>query len=133
MIGWPLLTFGLRAYTGAVIVQAAGGYANAAIMSLMLHLSVGTLWTTVNNIERRLGFSVVLLYSLWLTKAFAAWQFYQVKPLAGKLLAVTLTWITAACALETRTWQINPDPDTGKKEPLLPMQHPKWKTKFRWE
>ena len=81
--------------------------------------------------ERRLGVAVVLLYSMWLTKAFAALQFYKVQPIAGKLLALTLSWITAAVALTTRTWQINPE--TGKLEPLVPMQHPKWTTKFRWE
>lgn len=133
-IGWPLLTFGCRAFAGAMVVQAMGGiYATPAIMSLMFHFCIGTLWNTVNNVERRLGVSVILLYGLWLSKAFAAFQFYKVTPLAGKLMAATLTWITAACALETRTWQINPDPDTNKLEPLLPMQHPKWSTKFRWE
>lgn len=134
VLGWPLLTFGLRAVTGAMVVQASGGqYASPAIMSLMLHLSLGNLWNTVSNVERRLGVSVVLIYSLWLSKAFAALQFYMVKPLAGKLLALTLTWITAAVALATRTWQINPDLNTGKLEPLVPMQHPIWTTKFRWE
>lgn len=134
VLGWPLLTFGLRAVTGAMVVRAGGGtYASAALMSLMLHLCVGNLWNTVNNVERRLGVSVVLLCSLWLTKAFAALQFYKVEPLAGKLLALTLTWITAAAALATRTWQINPDPYTGELEPLVPMKHPRWTTKFRWE
>ena len=47
VFGWPLLTFGLRAFTGAMVVQASGGrYATPAIMSLMLHLSVGNLWNT---------------------------------------------------------------------------------------
>jgi len=134
VFGWPLLTFGIRAITGAMIVQEVDGrYASPAIMSLMFHLCIGDLWNTVNNVERRLGVSVVLLFGLWLTKAFAAVQFYKVRPQAGKLLAVTLTWITAAVALQTRTWQINPDSNTGKREPLVPMQHPKWNTKFRWE
>jgi len=134
VFGWPLLTFGLRAYTASMIIDAMGGrYATLPIMSLMLHLGVGCLWNTSKLVEGRLGAPVILLYLLWLTKAFAAWQFYQIIPLAGKLLAVTLTWITAAVALETRTWQINPDPNTGKKDPLLPMQDPKGITKFRWE
>jgi tryptophan-rich sensory protein len=48
VLGWPLLTFGLRAVTGAMVVQASGHrYATAAIMSLMLHFSVGNLWNTV--------------------------------------------------------------------------------------
>jgi hypothetical protein len=86
-----------------------------------------------NNVERRLGVSVIVLYSLALSKVFAAYKFYQIHPLAGKCLAATLTWLTAAAALETHTWRINPDPDTGKPEPLYPAKAPKWKTRFRWE
>ena len=48
VFGWPLLTFGLRAVTGAMVIRASGGrYATTAIMSLMLHFSVGNLWNTV--------------------------------------------------------------------------------------
>jgi TspO/MBR family len=87
-----------------------------------------------NNVERRLGVSVIVLYALVLTKALAAYQFYQVDRAAGRWLAATLTWLTAAAALETRTWQINPDPTTGKPEPLYPSKEEnKWRTRFRWE
>ena len=48
VLGWPVLTFGLRAITGAMIVAASGGrYATPALLSLMLHLAVGDLWNTV--------------------------------------------------------------------------------------
>jgi len=133
-IMWPLVVFGLRAATGAMVVaQSAGRYATTPIMTLMLHLGVANLWNTVNNVERRLGFSVILLYLLWLTKVATIVQLYRVSPLAGKLLAITMTWLTAAAALETNTWLINPDALSGKLEPLIPRKHPKWKTVFRWE
>jgi translocator protein len=130
---WPLFVFGLRATTAAMVLAETGKFATPAIMMLMAHLSVGNLWNTVNNIERRLGPSVILLYALAFTKAATALVFYKVTPLAGKLLALTMTWLTAAAVLETQTWRINPDPDTGKKEPLYPAKVAKWKTKFRWE
>lgn len=85
-----------------------------------------------NNVDRRLGFSVPVLYGLALTKVLAAYCFYLVDPLLGKCLLLTLTWLGAAAALETHTWRINPDPDTGKPEPLYPAKG-KWKTRFRWE
>lgn len=129
---WPLFVFGIRAWTASMIVQKLGNYANSAIMALMFHLAFGSLWNTTNNVERRLGVSVIVLYGLVLTKAYAAYRFLQIDPMAGKLLAATLTWLTAAAALETRTWQINPDPDTGECEPLYPAKG-KWKTRFRWE
>ncbi|KAG7343996.1 TspO/MBR family protein [Nitzschia inconspicua] len=130
---WPLFVFGLRATTAAMVLAKTGKFACLPIMVLMSHLSVGNLWNTVNNIERRLGPSVILLYALALTKAATAFAFYQVNPLAGKLLALTMIWLSAAAALETQTWRINPDPDTGKKETLYPARVTKWKTKFRWE
>lgn len=128
---WPLFVFGMRATTAAMVYSKTGTLACAPILMLMAHLSVGSLWNTVNNIERRLGPSVLLLYALALTKAATAFAFYQVHPLAGKLLALTMTWLTAAAALETQTWRLNPDPDTGKKEPLYPAKMAKWKTEFR--
>ena len=88
---------------------------------------------TSNNVERRLGFSVIVLYLLVASKAWAVYQFYRIRPRAGQLLAATLTWLIAAAALETRTWQINPDPDTGRPEPLYPAKAAKWKTRFVWE
>ena len=46
VLGWPLLTFGLRAYTSTMVVRSLGSYANPAIMSMMLHFCIGTLWNT---------------------------------------------------------------------------------------
>jgi tryptophan-rich sensory protein len=132
-IMWPLFVFGTRAVTAATVVSKTSRYADPAIMALMLHLCVANLWNTVNNVERRLGVSVIVLYALWITKAYAAVRFHRVDAVAGRLLASTLTWLTAAAALETNTWLINPDPDTGEPEPLYPARAEKWKTRFRWE
>lgn len=96
------------------------------------HLCIDIVSFLSNNVERRLGVAVIALYGLWLTKALAAYLFYQIDPRAGKWLAATLTWITAAAALETRTWQINPDPSSKEREPLYPAKG-KSKTLFRWE
>lgn len=86
-----------------------------------------------------------------MSKAYAAYQFYQVDPYAGKLLAITLTLISAAVALQTRTWQLNPIKEVEKKgkrnikkgttttprrlEPLIPMRNSQESsiTKFKWE
>lgn len=46
-IMWPLFVFGLRAFTAAMVTEATGVYASAPVMSLMLHLAVGTLWNTM--------------------------------------------------------------------------------------
>jgi tryptophan-rich sensory protein len=136
---WPLFVFGTRAVTSAMVVTslAESGakhiFSSAPIMLLMAHLCIGNVWNTINNVEKRLGPSVPALWLLAATKAVTALAFYQVNPLAGKLLALTLTWLTAAAVLETDTWRINPDLAIGKKEKLYPVKDDKWVTKFRWE
>lgn len=46
-IMWPLFVFGTRAVTAAAVVDRTGVYANSAIMALMFHLCIGSLWNTV--------------------------------------------------------------------------------------
>ena len=151
VLGWPIITFGLRAYTAAMIVEKCHGrYATVPIMTLMLHLCIGTVWNTVNTIEQRLGVSVVVLWCLWWTKVYAAYQFYIVDHRAGILLACTVPWISAAVALQTRTWQLNPSTTTRTRNnvvhkqlaPLIPRKPRRKKndsrtpssiTKFKWE
>ena len=87
---------------------------------------------TSNNVDRRLGFSVPIMYGLVLTKVFAAYRFFLVYPVAGKWLAATLSWLLAAAALQTQTWLINPESDTSLPEPLYPAKSKKWETRFRW-
>lgn len=44
---WPLFVFGTRAATAALLVQKTGTYAHGAIISLLFHLCIGSLWNTV--------------------------------------------------------------------------------------
>jgi hypothetical protein len=106
-----------------MVIRASGGwYTTQALLSLVLHLSIGDVWNTINNIEQRYGTSVVGVLGVWLSAAFAARQFYKVLPLAGKLLALNLVWLTVATSLITRTWQLNPNQKNGKRSPLLPTK-----------
>ena len=121
-IMWILIIGPIRASTTAMVYDVTGSYANAAILSLMLHLSIGDVWNTINNVERRYGASVIGVLLVWTSKAFAAYQYYQVSPLAGKLLCLPLIWLTVASSLIIRTWQLNPDDTTGEPYPLYPVK-----------
>ena len=130
-IVWLLIIGPLRALTSSMVYATTGSYATPAIFALLLHLSIGDVWNTINNVERRYGVAVVGVLCVWLSKAFAAYSYYKVNPLAGKLLSIALVWLTIASALVTRTWQLNPDPETGKPEPLYPVTG-KVNTKIEW-
>jgi translocator protein len=130
-IVWLLIIGPIRAATTSMIYQTVGSYASVPILSLLLHLSIGDVWNTINNIERRFGVAVTVVFCVWLSKAHTAYQYSLVNPFAGKLLGATLIWLTIASALVTATWRLNPDPDTGKLDPLYPVVG-KATTKFAW-
>ena len=130
-IVWLLIIGPIRAATTSMVYASVGSYASVPILSLALHLSIGDVWNTINNIERRFGVAVTGVLCVWLSKAHAAYQYRLVHPLAGMLLGATLIWLSIASALVTATWRLNPDPDTGKLEPLYPVVG-KSTTKFAW-
>jgi translocator protein len=130
-IVWLLIIGPIRAVTSAMIYQSVGRYASLPILSLALHLSIGDVWNTVNNVERRYGASVLGVFCVWLSKAHAVYRYSMVNSVAGKLLGATLIWLTIASALVTATWRLNPDPATGRPEPLYPMTG-KSRSKFAW-
>ena len=107
-IVWLLIIGPIRAVSSSLVYSVTGQYACVPILSLMLHLSIGDVWNTINNVERRYGTSVVGVIMVWLSAAFAAYQYYQVSPLAGKLLSLPLIWLSIASSLIIRTWQLNP-------------------------
>lgn len=130
-IMWLLIIGPLRAASSTLVYQATRSYANPAIVALIFHLSLGDIWNTINNVEKRFGVAVVGVLAVWLSKAYAVYRFSQVDLLAGKMLSLTMVWLSIAAALVTATWKLNPDPATGKPEPLYPVQG-EIVTKFAW-
>ena len=121
-IVWLLIVGPLRAVSSAMLIGDGLEYSSFAVLTLMFHLSIGDTWNTINNVERRYGTSVVGVSAVWISAAYAAYSYWIATPLAGKVLAVPLIWLTIASSLIVRTWQINPDPATGEKESLLPTK-----------
>ena len=130
-IVWLLVIGPIRAVTSAMICTQTSHYACGPILALLLHLSIGDVWNTINNVERRYGTSVTGVVLVWLSKAHAAYQFTRVHTVAGRVLALSLIWLTIATALVTATWRLNPDPATGHPEPLYPVQGSA-QTQFAW-
>jgi len=75
-----------------------------------------------NRIQQELGVSMLLLWGLFATKAYTAYLAYQIVPGAGIALACTLSWLGAAASLGSATWRLNPDPNTGKNQSLVPRK-----------
>jgi len=131
-IVWLLLIGPLRAVTSSIIYNTTQSYSNPTILSLMLHLSIGDVWNTINNEERRYGTSVLFMSMVWSSAAFAAFQYYKVVPIVGKLLSLKLIWLSVASSLIVRTWQLNPNTATNKKYSLLPRVGEGLQSKLVW-
>ena len=132
---WIFINAPLRAYSSTLIYLANGHVlCDPTILCLMWHLTCGDVWNTINNTERRLGASVSGVLTVWLSVWYAIYRYFQVDPLAGKLLGLTGIWITIAAALVTNTWTLNPRTD-GKLDPLFPVvaKSEQSKTKFVFE
>ena len=132
-IMWLLVIGPIRSYTSALVYSANGHhFCDAAILSLILHLSIGDVWNTINNTEKRYGAAVPSVLLVSAAAANAAYQYSQVEPFAGKLLGVTLVWFAVASTLIADTWRLNPDPTTGERDPLYPVTGGEVKTEFAW-
>lgn len=122
-IMWLLIISPLRAYSSLLIYQANGGqFLDITILALMLHLSIGDTWNTINNIEKRLGASVLGVLFVLTSAVFASYQYYQIDPYAGKLLGGTCIWLSIASLLIIDTWRLNPNEATGNRFPLYPVK-----------
>jgi benzodiazapine receptor len=129
-IMWLLIIGPIRAYSSAVVVTTAGSFLTLPTMAFILHLTVGDVWNTINNTEKRYGASVVCVLCVVLSAANAAYQYSTVDPLAGKLLGGTCLWLVTAAALITDTWRLNPTAN-GDRVPLYPVRG-EAETSFIW-
>lgn len=129
-IMWVLIIGPLRAYSAALVVSSTGSFFSLPIMAFMLHLTIGDVWNTINNTEKRYGASVAGVLCVLTSAANAAYQYSTVDPLAGKLLGATCIWLVVASALITDTWRLNPA-ENGERVPLYPVKG-EAETSFMW-
>ena len=128
-IMWVLIVAPLRAYASTLVLAAHGGaFLDPAVLALMLHLSIGDTWNTINNAERRLGAAVPGVFCVWLSVINAARVYGEADPTAGLCLAATSVWITVAGLLIFDTYRVN---NADGDEPLYPYVG-QASTKFAW-
>lgn len=129
-IMWVLIVGPVRAYAGALVVSSTGLFLTLPTMLFILHLTVGDVWNTVNNTEKRYGAAVVGVAGVVVSAAGAASQYATVDPLAGNLLGGTCLWLVTAAALIADTWRLNPAAN-GERVPLYPVKG-EAETSFVW-
>jgi translocator protein len=97
----------LRSVSSTLVYLATGSLCHPAIMMFVTHLAVGDTWNTINNVENRLGTSVVGVGFVWLTLARTLKAYYDIRPTAAYVLAPSLAWISVASCLIYSIWRLN--------------------------
>ena len=111
----------LRAVSSVVVFGTTGTLNNPAHFAMLLHLSVGDTWNSINNAEKRLGTAVVGVCAVLASVYNVVYQYWSVSVKAGALIAPSAVWISVATLLVYTIWKINPRAD-GTREPLWPMK-----------
>lgn len=110
----------LRTISSFLIWEAMGRqFLVLPLMVMMVHLSIGDTWNYINNQQKLRGTSVAGVAFVWTSAASVVALYYQALPLAGKILAPSVVWLSIASCLIFSIWQLN---GGGKTDPLLPMK-----------
>eukprot|EP00752_Nemacystus_decipiens_P011370 g10104.t1 len=111
---WITIGF-LRAVSTTMVWEALGcNLATGPVAAMVLHLSIGDTWNHINNVEKKLGVAVSVVFIVWLSVANAVFRYFQALPKAALVLLPSLLWITVANLLVQSIWRLN------GKEPLYP-------------
>ena len=98
----------LRAIASTIVFNASGGtLLSPAIFSLMLHLSVGDTWNTINNVERRMGTAALVVPLVFISAINAVNRFSEVSSTAAFVLAPMAVWLGVATLLVNSIWRLN--------------------------
>lgn len=97
----------LRTISTTLIFDHSGTLLTKPIFALMLHLSIGDTWNTINNVEARLGTSAVAVFFVLGSALYATKGYYDVLPLAAKVLAPSCVWLSVATLLVVSIYRLN--------------------------
>ncbi|CAM9661275.1 unnamed protein product [Ascophyllum nodosum] len=107
----------LRAVSSTMVWEVSGNkLVTEPIAAMVLHLSVGDTWNHINNVEKRLGVAVPVVFLVWASIANVVFRYYRVLPKAGLVILPSLIWISIANLLVQSIWRLN------GKEPLYPTK-----------
>lgn len=103
---WISIAF-LRSISSVLVFQQTYSLLQPAIYMMMLHLSIGDTWNTINNREKRLGTACIGVVFVLLSALKTTHLYWLVSPTAGKILAPSCVWLTIATALVFSIFRLN--------------------------
>lgn len=105
-IVWSTITV-LRATSAMTIFDHTQTLLTQPLFALILNLSIGDTWNTINNVEQRLGTSALVSPMVLMSASYAVYSMYKMVPLAGKILFPSLLWLCIANVLVWTVYRLN--------------------------
>lgn len=103
---WSTIAF-LRAISATIIFNTTGTLLCTPIFALVLHLSIGDTWNTVNNVERRMGTAALTVPAVLGSAAYVYYSMAQINEVASWVIAPMVAWLSIATCLVYSIWKIN--------------------------
>lgn len=103
---WSTISI-LRTISSTLVWKATGTLLSVPTFAFILHLCIGDTWNTINNVEKRLGTSVLGVLFVLASVYNLVYQYYQTLPLAGKIIAPSAVWLSVATFLIYSIWRLN--------------------------
>ena len=97
----------LRTVSSTLVWKSKGTLLSRPLAFMMLHLSIGDTWNTINNVEKRLGTAALYVQGVWISVLLAVFEYYKAVPLAGVILSPSALWLTVANFLVFTIWRLN--------------------------
>jgi len=106
-IVWTILYALMGISAARVRLSAASPERNKSINLFLIQLVVNFFWTLIFFNAQAYGFAFLWLLLLWALVLAMILQFRRVDPLAAKLQAPYLLWLTFAAYLNFAVWYLN--------------------------
>jgi benzodiazapine receptor len=103
---WSTISI-LRTFSSVLVWRKTGTLLCTPIFAFLLHLCIGDTWNTINNVEKRLGTSVLGVFFVLASVYNATYLYFKTLPVAGKILAPSSVWLTIATFLIYSIWRLN--------------------------
>ena len=106
---WSTISL-LRSFSSTLLYMQYGTIFSEPLLFFLLHLCIGDTWNTINNVENRLGTSVVGAAFVLFSVLNAILAYHKALPLAGYILAPSGLWLIIANCLIYSIWKVNSTP-----------------------
>jgi len=98
----------LRSVSSVMVWEASGrSLLVAPLCMMLLHLSIGDTWNTINNIEKRMGTASIAVLFVLASACATDYLYFGAAKAAGLTLLPLCIWLSVATCLVWSIWDLN--------------------------